>query len=327
MIADRRIEKFAFPGGEVLISESHIETSQFCFRDCEPQRPSKLSLHLSPRLASEEVGEIRPRADSDCCLLEYVKPIRLERSGELQAIIFGKYLFTKWDREPPGKRRWNLGGEDLETGYFLRHSPCKSVSFVYNGPPPCLPNDRYQDISVDLSVPVARFSRKLPEAGWPAVLVYSAPARTGWLFDFERTVRENPTLRYQAFPSGLQVEARFLQAEGEYSPDNKTPEDFTRHFPASRVILQRRLPISTTAWTTVSAATGGSGRYSYEFRAAYGDPDPDWVTVYSRFTGWEGRNSRFLRIGEWLAFGASGTNKPNTTVAGFIRLVRGTKAN
>ncbi len=325
-ISDRRVEKRTFPGGEILTSESHVETPWLCLRGCEPQRPSRLTLQLASRLEPEEVARLRPAVSSGCCLMESMKPIRLERSGQLEAILFGNYLFTKWDRDSPDQRHWSSWdpGQDLETKYFLRNFPCDVFAYGQNVPPPCRENP-YRQVSLDLSVPVARLAQTAPQAGWPSVLVYSAPVRSGWQFDFERTLRENPALRYRPFPSDLQLEARILQAEGQYDGNHGTPEDFTRHFPAARAILQRTLPISTTGWTTVSAATG-SARYSYEIQAAYGDPDPDWVTIYSRFSGWKGHDFHFLRVGEWLALGASGNHampgsaSPGTT-AGFVRLV------
>lgn len=325
-ISDRRIEKATFAGGEVLINDSHIETDSICFRHCEPQRRSTLSIQLAAGRNPEEVGELRPTVRSGCCLLESVKPVRYDKSGELQAITFGPHIFTKWDWDSAEKRKWLPWTiqVDQETNYFLRHFPCKTMPiYVQSGSSPCnfADGNPYREIKLDLSVPVARLSRTTPESGWPNVLVYSAPARANWQFDFERTIQENPNLSYRPFPTGLRVEARFLQVKGELSGNSNSPEEFTRQFPPAQVALQRMLPISTTTWTNVSIPVAG-GRYSYEFRAAYGDTDPDWITVYHRFSGgWKGYNTRFLRIGEWMALGASGHADKSIT-AGFIRVVR-----
>jgi hypothetical protein len=261
-----------------------------------------------------------------------MRPIRLERSGELQALAFGSYLFTKW--ESPHQWPWDRwqSADEEEAAHFLRHFPCE-VSASLNGtaPRPCRFSDGYpyREMSVDLSTLVARLSRTAPEAGLPRVLVYSAPARARWQFDFERTVRENPALRYRALPSGVGVEAVFLQSNGVNSPfygRATTPQDFIRNIPGARVLLQRKLAISSTAWITASGPVG-SGR-SYELRGAYGDPDAEWVTIYTRFTGRKGHNVHFLQIGEWLALGATNSDEAAptamlpTSVATFIRLVR-----
>lgn len=332
-ISDRRVEKLTLPAGGILTNESYVEGyDPFCLRHCEPQRFSKLTVQSAPGRMPEEVAELRTRPESDCCSLESVRPIRLEQFGELQAIVFGSYLFTRWaspHRWPWD--RWQTADEE-EAAYFLRHFHCEVISRPNGmGPGPCHFSDGnpYREISVDLRTPVARLSRTAPAAGWPRVLVYSAPARLRWQFDFERTVRENPALRYRAFPSGVRVEAVFLQTSRVNSPfygRPTTPEDFIRDFPAARVLLQRRLPISSTAWTTASGPVGSDR--SYELRGAYGDPDAEWVTLYTRFTGWKGHNVHFLRIGEWLALSASNSDETEPTamapssVAAFIRLVR-----
>jgi hypothetical protein len=327
-ISDRRVEKVTFPGGEVLINESHIAADgSICFHDCGSSRSSKLTLQ-APGQEPEEIGAVGPSRDLSCCLVESVKPVRMERSGELQAIAFGIDLFTKWDSESIVKRLWSHWtlDQDIETGHFLRHFPCKITAPSQIAPGPCaFPGGQnpYRNPTLDLSAPIARFSRRAPESGWPAVLVYSSPTRAGWQFDFDRTIHENPNLEYRAFPSEVLVEVRFLQAKGKSSATgSNTPEDFSRQYPNARVVLQRTLPISTTAWTTVSVPMG-SGRYSYDFRAAYGDPDPDWATIYTRWTGWKGQEARFLGIGGWFGFGAAGgVSESDTVVAGFIRMIR-----
>lgn len=55
----------------------------------------------------------------------------------------------------------------------------------------------------------------------------------------------------------------------------------------------------------------------FEYLAAYGDPDPEWVTLYTRFAGWGGHEARLIRIDEWMRMSSS----PQRT-AGFFRLVR-----
>ena len=292
------MENRTFPDGEVLTNESHVETQWLCLRGCEPQRPSILT-SSSPAQPPEEVARLRPLVSSGCCLMESVKPIHLDRLGQLQAIILGIICSPSGTEIRPTGGTGALGtlGQDLETKYFLRNFPCAVFAFGQNVPPPCRDNP-YRQISLDLSVPVARLTQTAPPGGWPSVLVYSAPVRSGWQFDFERTLRENPALRYRAFPPDLKLEVQILQAAGQFDGSHGTPEDFTRHFPPTRAILQRTLPISTTEWTAV-VAPRASARYAYEFRAAYGDPDPDWITIYSRFSGWkEAQRPAFF---EWVS--------------------------
>ena len=321
-ISDRRVEKFTFPSGEVLINESQVEQEgPSCLLDCGPDRQSKLTIQFTDGTVPEEVYKSPRHGFGNCCLMEQMKPIRLERSSDIQAIVFGRFLFTKWPAGPGDNRKWNQERLDNETGYFLRNSSCELGPALVQGLPPCRTYQDYDQVSVALNPPVARFSRSIPVVGWPATLVYSAPTRSAWQFDLEQTTRANPDFRYHAFPSHLRVEARFLQVEGQHGNAYNSPGEFERYVPRARVTLLQTFPISTNSWTTVSTALG-SGRYSYEFRAAYGDPNPEWVTVYTRFTGSEGHRAHFLPIGEWIAFDTEVSTKANATAVGYIRVVR-----
>ena len=88
-ISGRRVENRTFPDGEVLTNESHVETQWLCLRGCEPQRPSILTIQLSPRQPPEEVARLRPLVSSGCCLMESVKPIHLDRLGHSRRLSLG----------------------------------------------------------------------------------------------------------------------------------------------------------------------------------------------------------------------------------------------
>ena len=129
----------------------------------------------------------------------------------------------------------------------------------------------------------------------------------------------------------VNLEARILQWRSRITPIRgsfKAPDDVTAQHPDARVALQQTYPALDALWTTLAIPCGIQA-FANDFSIPYGDPDPNWVTFYTRRTGGRMHYANFVRVGQWVNFGGGGCKttldsaQHDDAVAGFIRVVRG----
>lgn len=334
-ISDRRVEKVTFPGGEILWNESRVEEDDFCLRHCSQggERVSVLYMQLAAGLPRERVAELRSSTASEsCCLLKAATPVYFKRSGDVAVLVIARNIFTRWGPTPPREwpwSSWSIAG-DSESTHFLRHFGCGTFAREWppRSPPRCSFPDGapYDQVTLDSGPPVIEIRASRPRAGWPDVIVYSAPGTGRWMFDLDRTLRANHGLRIVQFPRNIALETSYwARPPGTIMPYYKTPDDLARNSPDARVVLARTLPVSTASWMSVweiPAELAQRPKGEVEYLAAYGDPDPEWLTMYTRFRGWGGHEARFVRIGEWMRMGDFANGESPQGPARFVRLVR-----
>ncbi len=304
---DQRNEGIDLPSGDQILNDTYIEYGV---------RVNQYYVIFDGAKEKEYLGKLTSKHFS-AGLLSTNMNIQLIRNGDKALCSIGNQIFKRWERNAkPWWYQWSIDN-DAETRFFLR-----SFQDTYSNPPdegsnaewfyyrlPAPPEYRFDSVDMDRNSLTLKATKDVHP--WPQVLAYKAE-RYGfcWQFDLARTLEIDPSLIYKHFPTNIVAHIMFITVPGDLSQIRGDQPDELLKLKGAQLISDKEIEISDTHRVLVTAEhhlpSGDTRNDSFDIIGAYGDPNPELLSIYWRRHPILWQDWHLMKIGEWEQVDASG---------------------
>jgi hypothetical protein len=335
---NERTEQLVLPSGDTLLNESYVLEDWLDVHGGYTM-VNELYIFLNGVDKKELVIKTVKIAEENSGLLEGCDNIQLFRDGTKVALVVGPDLFVRGEKDD--KSRWHKSwsaGIDWEAAHFIRsisfenEALAKLAAAGDSNQEILRRNHPYQIEDLDLRRNILVIKAKHDQKELPERLVYALSGKyeNVWIFDPERTVQMNPSLKRHPFPQNAALELTLVAVRGRFEdiPRNvRNNLSAVLELPGARICERYEIDLSakqkTVIQTMVNLPSGREIKRPFETMGAGGDQDPEKAAVYWRppdlnalGTGW-----RLMRFNEIEFAGIYGYDE-GISILSYLRLYR-----
>ena len=122
---------------------------------------------------------------------------------------------------------------------------------------------------------------------WPQVLAYKAERYDlGWQFDLAHTREIDPSLTYTPFPTNIVAHIMVITVPGDLSKIRGDQPDELLKLNNAQLIADKEIELSDNrrliVATELHLPSGDTPNDSFDIIGAYGDPNPELLSIYWR---------------------------------------------